>query len=86
MDETIELFPYRQPKTITDENGGGKVLEKAAEELLDGSVRILVTPQTAATSTLHVSVVSVQPGREVPCTKSPGVEFYYVVSCPSTGR
>jgi len=46
----------------------------------DGSVRLLVSPKHAATSTLHVSLVTLQPGREIPSKKTVGVEFYYVVS------
>lgn len=63
----------------------GELLENAVEQADDGSVRLLVTPQTAATGTLHVSLICIGKGRELPSCYAPAVEFYYVVSCPDGG-
>jgi quercetin dioxygenase-like cupin family protein len=46
----------------------------------NGSVRLLVSPSIAATCNLHVSVVSLAPGREIPSRRAAALEFYYVVS------
>jgi mannose-6-phosphate isomerase-like protein (cupin superfamily) len=77
MDETKELFPYRTPVQ--------GVHAEATWASEDGSVRVLVSPSTAATSSLHVSLLTLPPGRELPSTTAAGVEFYYVVSCASEG-
>lgn len=49
-------------------------------ETENGSVRLILSPENAKTSTLNVSVITLHPGREIPPTKSLGVEFYYVLS------
>ena len=45
----------------------------------DGSIRLIVSPETALTSSLNVSLLTLSPGREIPSTVSTGVEFYYVI-------
>lgn len=46
----------------------------------DGSIRLLVTPDKAASFRLHVSVISIHPGREIPSQRAASVEFYYCLS------
>jgi quercetin dioxygenase-like cupin family protein len=45
----------------------------------DGAIQLIVTPETAMTNTLNVSLLTLHPGREIPPTISVGVEFYYVL-------
>jgi quercetin dioxygenase-like cupin family protein len=45
----------------------------------DGAIQLIVTPETAATNSLNVSLLTLHPGREIPPTISVGVEFYYVL-------
>lgn len=45
----------------------------------DGSIRCIVTPEIIATASLNVSLLTLHPGREIPTTRSAGVEFYYVL-------
>jgi len=73
LDESRDLTPYRSPSPALE---ASEFIQQSA----DGSVRLLLSPNTAATSTLHVSLVSIVPGREMPSRKSRGVEFYYVVA------
>lgn len=73
LDESRDLTPYRSPSPALD---ASEFIQQSA----DGSVRLLLSPNTAATSTLHVSLVSIVPGREMPSRKARGVEFYYVVA------
>lgn len=67
-----DMTPYRKPSPT----------QKVANYLFqceDGSVRLLLSPNTAATSYLHVSLLSISPDAEIPSMKAPGVEFYYVM-------
>jgi hypothetical protein len=82
------LFPFRRPKPMVDddwEESEGEILESAVEQSDDGYVRLLVSPQTIATSSLHVSLICIGIGREIPSSVAPAVEFYYVVTCPENG-
>lgn len=45
----------------------------------DGSIRLLVSPHTAATSLLHVSVLTLPPGRELLSQNAAGLECYLVL-------
>jgi quercetin dioxygenase-like cupin family protein len=49
-------------------------------ETENGSIRLILSPENAETSSLNVSVITLHPGREIPPTRSNGVEFYYVLS------
>lgn len=71
-DESKELFPYRSPVPAVD----------ASEPILEskyGSVRLLLSPNTAATSSLNISVVTIKPKGEIPSKRAAAVEFYYVL-------
>ena len=46
----------------------------------DGSIRLIVTPEKAASFRLHVSVIALKPGREMPSQAAGSVEFYYCLS------
>jgi mannose-6-phosphate isomerase-like protein (cupin superfamily) len=84
-DESLTLYPFRVPISLVDvQNEAGKV-KNAAETPDDGSIRLLVTPRTAVTNSMHISLVCIAPGRELTSNKSPAVEFYYVVSSPAIG-
>lgn len=85
LDENVILYPFRLPSMLHEVNNDGGIVEKAVENIDDGIVRLLVTPTTAATSTMHASLIQIEKGRELPSFKAPAVEFYYVVSCSKTG-
>ena len=68
-----------------DAGSVAEILKNGVEVSDDGSIQLLVTPRTIATSYLHISVVTIEQGREIPSSKAPSVEFYYVVSCPENG-
>jgi mannose-6-phosphate isomerase-like protein (cupin superfamily) len=73
LDESRDLTPYRKPAAILDD-------KEVIQQSDDGEVRLLLSPNVAATPSLHVSLVSLQPDCEIPSQKAIGVEFYYVVS------
>lgn len=73
LDERRDLTPYRKPAAVLDAT---EVIQQSD----DGEVRLLLSPNTASTSSLHVSLMSLQPDCEMPSKKARGVEFYYVVS------
>jgi mannose-6-phosphate isomerase-like protein (cupin superfamily) len=70
-----EKAPFRMPVLVAE---ASDVFVSQMSEF--GSVRVLVSPAVAATSFLHVSLLTVQPGCEVAPRKSRSVEFYYVMS------
>lgn len=78
------LWTEETQKDTSDANWSESAPLKAARDFLvktdDGSIRMIVTPKKAATSNLNVTLLTLHPGREIPSTKSVGVEFYYVVS------
>lgn len=45
-----------------------------------GSTRLLVSSSVAATSSLHVTLLSLPPGHELPSRRAPAVEFYCVLA------
>lgn len=45
-----------------------------------GSIRVLVAPHAAATSTLHMSLITIAPGCELSSARATGVEVYQVLS------
>lgn len=49
-------------------------------ETENGSIRLILSPENAKTSALNVSVITLNPGREISPAPSLGVEFYYVLS------
>jgi mannose-6-phosphate isomerase-like protein (cupin superfamily) len=71
--ETKEDAPWRKPKIATDSDD----FIQAGD---NGSVQLLVSPQNAATWRLNVSILTIQPGREIPSFTTRFVEFYYVIS------
>jgi mannose-6-phosphate isomerase-like protein (cupin superfamily) len=78
---TKEKAPWRLPNEFVE-----SVKHKTAASsrvVVDsayGTVRVLVSPENVATSTLHISVVSIQPGCELISARSEGVEVYQVLS------
>ena len=69
-------------RTPPEDWGSAGPIQKAQNTLMDtpdGSIRLIVSPETALTSTLNVALLTLHPGREIPTTKSTGVEFYYVI-------
>jgi mannose-6-phosphate isomerase-like protein (cupin superfamily) len=70
-----EKAPFRMPVLVAEAKD---VFVSQMSEF--GSVRVLVSPAVAATSFLHVSLLTVQPGCEIAPRKSRSVEFYYVMS------
>jgi mannose-6-phosphate isomerase-like protein (cupin superfamily) len=83
--ENIVLFPFRRPSNIINATYMAEIVRNAVECVDDGSVKLLVSPQTIATKTLHISVVTIEKGRELPSCRAKEVEFYYVISCATTG-
>jgi hypothetical protein len=83
--EKLVLFPFRKPGNIINATFMAELVKNAVECNDDGSIRLLVTPQTVATKSLHISVVTIEPGRELPTIRVTAVEFYYVISCSITG-
>lgn len=67
--------PLRLPVSVADT---ADVFVSQMSEF--GSVRVLVSPAVAATSFLHVSLLTLQPECEIAPCKSRSVEFYYVMS------
>lgn len=70
-----EKAPFRIPVHVAE---ASDVFVSQTNEF--GSVRVLVSPAVAATSFLHVSLLTVFPGCEIAPRKSRSVEFYYVMS------
>ena len=68
MHEAAQLLQQQHQQTNNNDDGESS------------SVRLIVSPHTAATSTLHVSVLTIAPGRELPSYPARAVEFYYVIS------
>jgi mannose-6-phosphate isomerase-like protein (cupin superfamily) len=73
FDELKDFWPYRTPDVALD-------CQEYIQSSDAGSIQLLVSPNTAITRTLHVSVVTVAPDCELPSNKAMGVEFYYVIS------
>jgi mannose-6-phosphate isomerase-like protein (cupin superfamily) len=73
LDESRDLKPYNRPSPALDAT---EVIQKSEH----GESKLLLSPNTAATSSLHVSVVSLKPNTEIPSRHARGVEFYYVLS------
>jgi mannose-6-phosphate isomerase-like protein (cupin superfamily) len=71
--ESKDDAPLRRPSLATDSND-------FVQSSDDGSVQLLVSPKNAATWRLNVSLVTIQPGREIPSFTTRFVEFYYVLS------
>ena len=71
--ETKEEAPWRRPTLATE----SKFFVQQSD---NGSVQLLVSPMNAATWRLNVSIVTIQPGREIPSFTTRFVEFYYVIS------
>lgn len=71
--ETKDEAPWRRP-TVAVES------EDFIQRTDDGSVQLLVSPQNAATWQLNVTILTIQPGREIPSLTTRFVEFYYVIS------
>ena len=67
----------RQPTKVL--NVEGKPLGKDPEDGTDGIRRELLSPTTAITANLTVTVLTIPPGRELVSQKADGVEFYYVI-------
>lgn len=72
VDATKDLYPYRQPTRAID--------TETIKQTEEGFVKLVLSPDTAATGSLNVSLLSVKPGCEIPPSRSAGVEFYYIVS------
>lgn len=73
-DDSKDLTPLRVPASVLE---AGDLIQQSN----DGStVRLLLSPNSAATSSLHLSVISIVPGQEVPSYPARAVEFYYVLS------
>lgn len=73
VDASKNLRPFRRPASAVDST---EVIQSSS----DGEVRLLLSPNTALTPSLHVSVVSLQPSCEMSTQRACGVEFYYVLS------
>jgi mannose-6-phosphate isomerase-like protein (cupin superfamily) len=71
--ETKADAPWRKPVIATEST---EFIQRGP----NGSVQLLVSPKNAATWRLNVSLVTLQPGREIPSFTTRFVEFYYVVS------
>jgi len=73
-DDNKDLTPLRTPASALE---AGDLIQQSK----DGStVRLLLSPNSAATSTLHASVITIVPGQEIPSYTARAVEFYYVLS------
>jgi mannose-6-phosphate isomerase-like protein (cupin superfamily) len=70
-----EKAPFRMPVLVADASD-----VFVSQMSAFGSVRVLVSPAVAATSFLHVSLLTVQPNCEIAPRKSRSVEFYYVIA------
>jgi quercetin dioxygenase-like cupin family protein len=70
--DNVEKAPYRTPTKLED----AAVLTTSA----DGTVQLIISPSTAPTFTLHVSLLTLQPGCEIPSCKAGGVEFFYCLA------
>lgn len=81
----MTFYPFRAPISLEQVQNEAGIVKNAVETPDDGSIRLLVSPRTAATGSMHISLVCITPGRELSSCKSPAVEFYYVVSAPSSG-
>lgn len=77
IDDSKVLTPYRTPTPVLSAT---EVLQKSK----DGEVRLLLSPNTASTSSLHISILSLAPESELPSQTAKGVEFYYVISGTGT--
>ncbi|GKY94123.1 hypothetical protein MPSEU_000378400 [Mayamaea pseudoterrestris] len=71
--ETKDEAPWRRPSMATSS-------KDFIQNSDNGSVQLLVSPKNAATWRLNVSILTVQPGREIPSFTTRFVEFYYVIS------
>jgi len=72
-------MPLRIPAQIESVAGGERQLQ-IVQNNDDGSICCLVSPDTAGTWRLNVSVLTLLPGREIPSRPAGAVEFYFVVS------
>lgn len=66
--------PLRKPLPLLQIEG--KNVQKGEE----GKVAVLVSQEVVASPTLHVTVLTLAPGAELPSQTSRGAEFYFVVS------
>jgi mannose-6-phosphate isomerase-like protein (cupin superfamily) len=73
-DETSDSMLLRSPENLK------RLLQSKQDTSEIGSVSMIVTPNTAATSSLHVSVLTLPPGTEMASQYAPAVELYYVLS------
>jgi mannose-6-phosphate isomerase-like protein (cupin superfamily) len=71
--ETKDDAPWRRPAVALE-------AKEFIQESANGSVQLLVSPQNAATFSLNVAILTIQPGREIPSFTTRFVEFYYVIS------
>ena len=74
-DETKDLTPFRCPAPASEAT---QLLQQTRDG--ESSVKLILSPNTTATSTLHVSVLTIAPGRELPSYPARAVEFYFVLS------
>lgn len=83
VDERKDLSPFRIPTsvtTLTTPSSSTATTASIPSLTNDGSVRLLLSPHTAITPSLHVTLLTIQPGQEIPSHRARAVEFYYVVS------
>jgi len=69
-----DLTPFRVPKPAV---GSTEIIQESND---GSSVRLLLSPNSAATAHLHASLLTITPGRELPSYRARAVEFYYVIS------
>jgi len=78
--ETKEAFPWRLPNPLLL---NGDATTTSSHRILVqnefGTVRLLVSFQDAATSTLHMTLITIRPGCEMIATRAASLEVYQVV-------
>lgn len=65
--------PFRTPQQIS-------ATPHILTDSRTGKIQLILSPAIAATSTLHISLLTLQSGCEISSCHAPSVEFYYVVS------
>lgn len=90
--ENKEDAPLRTPRNMFDLmdsstadgagtiNNGDNSTYQLVTESQYGSIHLLLSPQTAPTSTLQVALLTIRPGCELTAARATSLEFYQVVS------
>jgi len=87
--DTKEGFPWRLPSPfLLNENDATTETTTTTDSNRDrilvrnefGAVKLLVSPHDAATSTLHMSLITIRPGCEMISTRASSLEVYQVMA------